>query len=255
MKHLVYKIINQVNDKIYIGKHSTDNVDDEYFGSGSAIINAINKYGLDNFKKEILKTFENELDAYLYEAEIVTDDFVKSRNTYNLTTGGKGFQIGHPTTSEVRAKISATLTGRPTGKKGIFKHTDETKEHLRKQSTKFYTSFKYFRACPECGNLLYYAQARNCRNSLNNKTLCGSCGSKNRKNLHSPLSEETKKRISRSKKKFWSSFKYFRACPKCGEVKYYTQKTLCERAVRNNGLCYTCIGRLDTKLNSMQKHT
>jgi len=46
MKHYVYKITNNINDKIYIGKHSSKDINrDSYLGSGIAISKAIKKYG------------------------------------------------------------------------------------------------------------------------------------------------------------------------------------------------------------------
>jgi hypothetical protein len=46
MKHYVYKIINIINGKIYIGKHSSTDINrDSYLGSGIAIAKAIKKYG------------------------------------------------------------------------------------------------------------------------------------------------------------------------------------------------------------------
>jgi hypothetical protein len=54
----------------------------------SAIGSAIQQYGKDNVKLEILRTFSSEQDALDYEAKIVNEDFVKSKNTYNLCLGG-----------------------------------------------------------------------------------------------------------------------------------------------------------------------
>lgn len=52
--HYVYRIINKLNNKFYYGVHSTSNIDDGYMGSGKRLGYAKNKYGLENFEKEIL---------------------------------------------------------------------------------------------------------------------------------------------------------------------------------------------------------
>lgn len=91
MYYVIYKITNLLNNKIYIGKHSCEILNDDYMGSGKLIKRAINKYGLDNFKKEILYIFENYKDVYKKEKEIVNKYFVDRKDTYNLIEGGDPF--------------------------------------------------------------------------------------------------------------------------------------------------------------------
>lgn len=59
-------------------------------GSGKHLKNAINKHGPDNFKKEILFTFDNEKEMNDKERELVTIEFCKRKDTYNICEGGKG---------------------------------------------------------------------------------------------------------------------------------------------------------------------
>lgn len=40
--YTVYKITNAVNGKVYIGKHETDDLNDDYMGSGKLIRAAVN---------------------------------------------------------------------------------------------------------------------------------------------------------------------------------------------------------------------
>ena len=54
MYHIVYLTTNLVNSKIYVGVHSTYNLDDYYLGSGIAIKKSIKKYSRDSFKRQIL---------------------------------------------------------------------------------------------------------------------------------------------------------------------------------------------------------
>jgi hypothetical protein len=90
MYYYVYQIENIINGKIYIGKHSTSDLDDGYMGSGVLLNKAIKKYGIENFRKIILQVFDSGKDALAYEKELVTEEFLSRDDVYNLNLGGRG---------------------------------------------------------------------------------------------------------------------------------------------------------------------
>ena len=100
--HYVYQIENLIDNKIYIGKHSTSDVDDGYMGSGKLLLRSIKKHGIDNFKKTILCFFDTEEEAFLYERNLVTEEFVNRDDTYNLTCGGSGSWYAMNSNEELR---------------------------------------------------------------------------------------------------------------------------------------------------------
>ncbi len=85
-KYIVYRTTNLVNSKFYIGVHKETSK--TYFGSGKLISFAIKKYGRENFKRETLKEFSNEQDAYAYEKELVNEEMINNPLCYNLVEGG-----------------------------------------------------------------------------------------------------------------------------------------------------------------------
>lgn len=88
--YILYQITNNLNGKIYVGVHKTNNLDDGYMGSGKVIRSAIAKYGIENFTKDILEQFEDAAAMYAREKEVVTDEFLLREDTYNLRRGGTG---------------------------------------------------------------------------------------------------------------------------------------------------------------------
>lgn len=113
MYYTIYQTINLINNKKYIGKHITENLDDNYLGSGILLKKAIIKHGIKNFKKEILFIFDNKLEMENKEKELITIDIVDSEEYYNISLGGQGGNIvlkpEHPLYEETRDKISLSL--------------------------------------------------------------------------------------------------------------------------------------------------
>ncbi len=105
-KWIVYITINKINGKFYIGCHKVLDPKkwDGYIGHGIysmsgakylkkngnwPFVNAVVKYGYDNFKRTTLKIFDDEKSALLFEETLVTEELIKSKECYNVTIGGK----------------------------------------------------------------------------------------------------------------------------------------------------------------------
>jgi len=126
MYYTIYKTTNTLNGKFYIGKHQTTNPNDSYYGSGKKLELAIKKYGKENFIKEILFMFDNEYEMNLKEKELITEEFVNRKDTYNVGIGGEGgphFK-GKKHTDEAKAKFN------PKGRK--FKKSKEALDNEKK---------------------------------------------------------------------------------------------------------------------------
>lgn len=89
--YYIYKTTNLVNAKVYIGVHYSENIDnDNYLGSGKALKLAVNKYGRDNFNRQILYEFNTFQQAFAKERQIVDDNFIQQESNYNIKRGGWG---------------------------------------------------------------------------------------------------------------------------------------------------------------------
>lgn len=153
--HLIYRTTNKKNGKIYVGKHSTKNPYDSYFGSGIKITRAIEKYKLENFTKEIIYCFTDEKEAYLKEAEIVNREFVNRDDTYNIIVGGNNIGgtwsgenhplYGKHRSQKTKDKLSKAHKGKFVGEKNPFygkKHKQETKDKISKANKGKYVGEK-----------------------------------------------------------------------------------------------------------------
>src|ERR1019366_1886763 len=114
---IIYKITHKETGKIYIGQ-TTQSLTERLWQHShrspsqshkSAIHNAFVKYGVNAFTIEQIDTADTLDNLNLLEIKYITQYNCLSPNGYNLLKGGDNKEC-HP---ETKAKISATLKGRP----------------------------------------------------------------------------------------------------------------------------------------------
>ena len=88
----LYKVTCNIDNTIYIGVHSTDNINDGYKGSGTLLKRKVAKHGWENFTKEILHDYATRQEVLIAEKEHVNDSFLKLEYVMNLVAGGGGWQ-------------------------------------------------------------------------------------------------------------------------------------------------------------------
>lgn len=88
--HYIYKTTNLINQKYYLGMHSTTVLNDGYIGSGTNLRRSIKKYGKINFKFEIIEFLPNRDLLKKREKELVNENTLKDKLNMNLQPGGGG---------------------------------------------------------------------------------------------------------------------------------------------------------------------
>lgn len=89
----LYKVTCNIDNSVYIGVHSTNNLNDGYKGSGTLLRRKIEKHGWENFTKEILSHYSTRKEVLEAEAQHVNPDFLKLEHVMNLVAGGGGWQM------------------------------------------------------------------------------------------------------------------------------------------------------------------
>jgi group I intron endonuclease len=149
---IVYQTLNLINGKKYIGKDEYNR--DSYLGSGITLKKAINKYGRENFKKEILEYCNDsqhlqEREEYWLNITNAADDPLY----YNRTNKSRGPKKGTKHTShkngidnknwgkvrteEEKIKMSQIKLGKPSGKLG-YKCTEEQRVNMSKPKSQLH---------------------------------------------------------------------------------------------------------------------
>lgn len=104
--YTVYQTTNLINGRTYIGVHRTPDPNDNYLGSGKALLTAVKKYGKENFRKEVLAICETEQEMFELERKLVSEEVTQDRSNYNIAPGG---QEGKVISEEQKADIRKTL--------------------------------------------------------------------------------------------------------------------------------------------------
>lgn len=91
----IYLTTNLIDGKMYIGKHCRPQFDPYYKGSGKLLWRAINKYGWDNFKVEVLKECDTRDELNINEKFYIQKyrTYYGKANLYNIALGGDGGDI------------------------------------------------------------------------------------------------------------------------------------------------------------------
>jgi group I intron endonuclease len=131
--NFIYKTTNLVNGKFYIGQHSTNNLDDNYLGSGDYLKKDIRELGKLKFKREILEYCDFK-DLSIREKFWITELNAKNIGYNKYCSGCGGF-----ISEETYNKFSETYRGRKNMpeqaikcieskiKNGTLKHREESK--------------------------------------------------------------------------------------------------------------------------------
>lgn len=115
----VYCTRNLINNKIYVGQHTTTNLSDGYIGSGVLFQKAVKKYGKENFKTRHCCYCNNQRE--LNQAEIYWIAYWESiEKGYNLKQGGKSAS-GYKYSQEICNKISKSLQGHSVSEESLNK--------------------------------------------------------------------------------------------------------------------------------------
>ena len=99
-----YITTNLITGKQYVGDHSTDNINDEYLGSGEIIKKSIKKYGKEKFEKEILESFETKQEAFNAQEKYIIEYNTLNPNGYNISPKG-GHNVKGCISTETKKKI------------------------------------------------------------------------------------------------------------------------------------------------------
>ena len=124
---IIYKTVNVLNGKFYIGQDSKNNP--EYLGSGTLLKRAIEKHGRNNFIKETLEICSTQEELNEREKYWIKETKAQELG-YNIAEGGNG---GNTYDEETRERISQEFKGRYVSPETIEKRR-QTREKRKQEN-------------------------------------------------------------------------------------------------------------------------
>lgn len=119
--HYIYKTYNPANDKYYIGRHSTSNIDDGYLGSGKWVKASIKANKL--LQKEIVAMCKSKEDLVQTELKLI-EEHINDPKCMNMVIHYSCPKDKEAASLESRQKMSISQSKR--------KHPQEVKDKISK---------------------------------------------------------------------------------------------------------------------------
>lgn len=206
----IYKITNLVNNKQYIGQHASEIFDKKYFGSGKLLIKAIQKYGKENFKVDIIEWCNSQEQLDKQEIYWISYyDAVNSDNFYNLAIGGScGNRKGSKFSAEAKKHCSEAHKKENLSEKTLKRMSESHKGLPSPNKGKKLSKEHKEKISKSCKNMSKEARSKISKSLLGNTRRRGKT-----------LSDETKQKLSIAGKgrKHSKETKYKQSISKLGE--------------------------------------
>lgn len=153
----VYETTNLINNKKYIGKCKFSRINGwkNYLGSGLYLKRAINKYGEDNFKREILFLALDEEELNEIEEFVIKDsNAVESDNYYNIKYSSIGGDIftNNPRKEEIRKMRVEQMSGKGNHQYGKKKTDKMINSVIKANSKKIIVDDVLYKSITDCHN-------------------------------------------------------------------------------------------------------
>jgi len=139
MYFFTYKTTNLLNGKYYYGRRSTDDLNDGYLGSGIGLKRAVKKYGAENFVREILNHYTSVEELVQAEKELITEDVVYDRRSYNAKLGGWGGSTSEEWTPEMRSKLSVKMKELTSNEEYRIHHSNAMKAAWKRKGNNYFS--------------------------------------------------------------------------------------------------------------------